>query len=216
MAIKVIVCGEGPTDVGKMDCDTSKWIPGPAIAYIKNASTPKLQIDGIQKNKLPRIQKAKCKKGHSVKAERLCRYAILKSYKVAICYVDCDNNDFETIYQDITFGFSFYSNQVIGIPMIPKAMIESWLLADEKAFIKVFGKKPSKPPLPKKPESLWGKKEDPNSNYPKKVLKLIVSQFNNKPEDWRYALARNSNSKTLLLKCPESYGRFLCDMQKIE
>jgi hypothetical protein len=216
MAIKAIVCGEGPTDVGKMDCDTSKWIPGPAIAYIKNASTPKLQIDGIQKNKLPRIQKAKCKKGHSVKAERLCRYAILKSYKVAICYVDCDNNDFETIYQDITFGFSFYSNQVIGIPMIPKAMIESWLLADEKAFIKVFGKKPSKPPLPKKPESLLGKKEDPNSNYPKNVLKLIVSQFNNKPEDWRYALARNSNSKTLLLKCPESYGRFLCDMQKIE
>ncbi|CAO81540.1 hypothetical protein [Candidatus Cloacimonas acidaminovorans] len=216
MAIKVIVCGEGPTDVGKKDCDTSEWIPGPAIAYIKNASTPKLQIDGIQKNKLPRIQKAKCKKGHSVKAERLCRYAILKSYKVAICYVDCDNNDFETIYQDITFGFSFYSNQVIGIPMIPKAMIESWLLADEKAFIKVFGKKPSKPPLPKKPESLWGKKEDPNSNYPKNVLKLIVSQFNNKPEDWRYALARNSNSKTLLLKCPESYGRFLCDMQKIE
>jgi len=100
--------------------------------------------------------------------------------------------------------------------MIPKAMIESWLLADEKAFIKVFGKKPSHPPLPKKPESLWGKKEDPNSNYPKNVLKLIVSQFNNKPEDWRYALARNSNSKTLLLKCPESYGRFLCDMQKIE
>jgi len=216
MAIKVIVCGEGPTDVGKMDCDTSKWIPGPAIAYIKNASTPKLQIDGIQKNKLPRIQKAKCKKGHSVKAERLCRYAILKSYKVAICYVDCDNNDFETIYQDITFGFSFYSNQVIGIPMIPKAMIESWLLADEKAFIKVFGKKPSKPPLPKKPESLWGKKEDPNSNYPKKVLKLIVSQFNNKPEDWRYALARNSNSKTLLLKCPISYGRFFYDMEKIQ
>ena len=216
MAIKVIVCGEGPTDVGKMDCDTSKWIPGPAIAYIKNASTPKLQIDGIQKNKLPRIQKAKCKKGHSVKAERLCRYAILKSYKVAICYVDCDNNDFEAIYSDISCGFSFYSNQVIGIPMIPKAMIESWLLADEKAFIKVFGKKPSKPPLPKKPESLWGKKEDPNSNYPKNVLKLIVSQFNNKPEDWRYALARNSNSKTLLLKCPESYGRFLCDMQKIE
>jgi len=216
MAIKVIVCGEGPTDVGKMDCDTSKWIPGPAIAYIKNASTKKLQIDGIQKNKLPRIQKAKCKKGHSVKAERLCRYAILKSYKVAICYVDCDNNDFEAIYSDISCGFSFYSNQVIGIPMIPKAMIESWLLADEKAFIKVFGKKPSKPPLPKKPESLWGKKEDPNSNYPKNVLKLIVSQFNNKPEDWRYALARNSNSKTLLLKCPESYGRFLCDMQKIE
>lgn len=165
---------------------------------------------------MPRIQKAKCKKGHSVKAERLCRYAILHSYKVAICYVDCDNNNFETIYQDITFGFSFYTNQVIGIPMIPKAMIESWLLADEKAFIKVFGKKPSHPPLPKKPESLWGKKSDPESNYPKNVLKRIVSQFNDKPEDWRYSLARNSNSKTLLLKCPESYGRFLYDMQKIE
>ena len=216
MAIKVIVCGEGPTDVGKMDCDTSKWIPGPAIAYIKNASTKKLQIDGIQKNKLPRIQKAKCKKGHSVKAERLCRYAILKSYKVAICYVDCDNNDFEAIYSDISCGFSFYSNQVIGIPMIPKAMIESWLLADEKAFIKVFGKKPSKPPLPKKPESLWGKKEDPNSNYPKNVLKRVVSQFNDKPEDWRYALARNSSSKTLSIKCPVSYGKFLCDMDKIK
>ena len=134
MTIKVIVCGEGSTDVGKRDYETSQWIDGPAIAYIKNASTKKLQIDGIQKNKLPRIQKAKCKKGHSVKAERLCRYAILKSYKVAICYVDCDNNDFEAIYSDISCGFSFYSNQVIGIPMIPKAMIESWLLADEKAF----------------------------------------------------------------------------------
>ena len=216
MAIKVIVCGEGPTDVGKMDCDTSKWIPGPAIAYIKNASTPKLQIDGIQKNKLPRIQKAKCKKGHSVKAERLCRYAILKSYKVAICYVDCDNNDFETIYQDITFGFSFYSNQVIGIPMIPKAMIESWLLADEKAFIKVFGKKPSKPPLPKKPESLWGEKSDPESNYPKNVLNRIVTQFKRKPDSWRYDLACKANTNILSKKCPVSYGRFLCDMQKIE
>lgn len=49
MAIKVIVCGEGPTDVGKKDCDTSKWIPGPAIAYIKNASTKKLLIKGIEK-----------------------------------------------------------------------------------------------------------------------------------------------------------------------
>jgi len=216
MTIKVIVCGEGPTDVGKKDYNTSVWIDGPAVAYIKNASTKKLQIDGIGKNELPKIQKVKCKKGHSVKAERLGRYAILHSYKVAICYVDCDNNDFEIIYQDISFGFSFYSHKVIGIPMIPKAMIESWLVADENAYLKVFGKKPSKPSLPNKPENLWGKKSDPESNYPKNVLKRIVSQFNREPEGWRYALARNSNSKTLLLKCPESYGRFLCDMQKIE
>lgn len=216
MTIKVIVCGEGSTDVGKREYNTSQWIDGPAIAYIKNASTIKLQIDGIEKNKLPKIQKVKWKKGHSVKAEKLGRYAILHSYKVAICYVDCDNNTFEKIYKDITEGFSDYKNKVIGIPMIPKAMIESWLMADENAYLKVFGKKPSKPHLPKEPESLWGKKEDPNSNYPKNVLKRIVSQFNREPEGWRYALARNSNSKTLLLKCPVSYGRFHCDMKKIK
>ena len=216
MTIKVIVCGEGPTDVGKREYNTSHWIDGPAVAYIKNASTKELQIDGIEKNELPRMQKVKCKKGHSVRAERLGRYAILHSYKVAICYVDCDNNAFENIYNEISEGFSYFQNAVIGIPMIPKAMIESWLLADENAYLKVFGGKPSKPPLPKEPESLWGKKEDPISNYPKNFLKRIVSQFNREPEGWRYALARNSNSKTLLLKCPISYGRFFYDMEKIQ
>ncbi len=216
MTIKVIVCGEGSTDVGKRDYETSQWIDGPAIAYIKNASTKKLQIDGIGKNDLPKIQKVKSLKGHSVKARKLGIYAMLHSYKVAICYVDCDKNTFEDIYKDITEGFSDYQNKVIGIPMIPKAMIESWLVADENAFLRVFGKKPSKPYLPKEPESLWGKKEDPNSNYPKNVLKRVVSQFNDKPEDWRYALARNSSSKTLSIKCPVSYGKFLCDMDKIK
>ncbi|HNX02145.1 MAG TPA: hypothetical protein PLE33_00925 [Candidatus Cloacimonas sp.] len=216
MTIKVIVCGEGSTDVGKRDYETSQWIDGPAIAYIKNASTKKLQIDGIEKHKLPKIQKVKSLKGHSVKAEKLCLYAILHHYMVAICYVDCDKNPFEKIYKDITEGFSCYQDIVIGIPMIPKAMIESWLVADENAFLKVFGKKPPKPYRHIEPESLWGKKEDPNSNYPKNVLKRIVSQFNDKPDDWRYALARNSSSKTLLLKCPVSYGRFLCDMKKIK
>ena len=216
MTIKVIVCGEGSTDVGKRDYETSQWIDGPAIAYIKNASTKKLQIDGIEKHKLPKIQKVKSLKGHSVKAEKLCLYAILHHYMVAICYVDCDKNPFEKIYKDITEGFSDYKNKVIGIPMIPKAMIESWLVADENAFLKVFGKKPPKPYRHIEPESLWGKKEDPNSNYPKNVLKRIISQFNDKPDDWRYALARNSSSKTLLQKCPVSYGRFLCDMKEIK
>jgi len=61
--------------------------------------------------------------------------------------------------------------------MIPLKMIESWLLADEIAFTTCFGKPPTRPPLPRQPELIWGDENDQTSNHPKIILKRVLDQY---------------------------------------
>jgi len=58
---------------------------------------------------------------------------------------------------------------------IAREMIEAWLLADPALC--------SPDQLPKRPpDALWGAKQDPSSNHPKRVLERIVL----KPRGWRH------------------------------
>lgn len=215
--LKALVCGEGPSDVGNEDYSNQQWVNGPAIAFILNASAVKLDIHGIryaQLKKNLKIQKFKTK-GHATKAERLAKYAALKRIPIAICYIDCDKNDFEKLYAQIEDGFKASGTHVIGIPMLPKAMIESWLLSDEGSYKKVFGCKPQNPMLPAKPETIWGAKQDPSSNYPKNYLNRVLNQYDKLDDSILFLLAQTSKQSILCRKCPLSYGRFYADMQRI-
>jgi hypothetical protein len=57
-------------------------------------------------------------------------------------------------------------------------MIEAWLLSDPQLL------EPPSLPLPagRRPEQLWGDKHDPQSNYPKHVLRRCVCE----PRGWHY------------------------------
>lgn len=220
MAISILICGEGPTDVGKENYTTHEWIDGPAIAFVRSASHVVLDITGIEHKRLFDLQKLQRTKsrGHAIKAERLAKYAEKKKYQVAICYIDCDSRDdkeFNSKAQAVRDGFANSGVRIKCIPMIPKAMIENWLLADEGAHAKVFQKAPSKPPLPSHPEEIWGKDNDPTSNHPKCFLRRVLKQYQKISEGYLYDLALHSKPETLKQKCPVSYSSFFNEMQKI-
>jgi hypothetical protein len=159
-----------------------------------------------------RLGKIRSKKGHAVKAERLAKLARREGCQVAICYIDCDRNDFEVLYKDVCLGFDKSNTNIVGIPMLPKPMIESWLMGDSNAYLSVFGRLPSNPPLPIRPEELRGNKSDPTSNYAKNYLSRVLSQYPPHQEGWSFEIAQNSNPDTLCYTCPTSYGRFLQDV----
>jgi len=216
----VVMCGEGSQDVGKRDYQTDHWIDGPAAALFKvaldHSHNRACNITGINKYELDKeisVQKGVLKivKGHGIKAYRLARYALLKRITFAVCYVDCDRRDFDDLHREFQKGFESVTS-VKGIPMIPKTMIECWLLADEHAYQKLFKRKPQNPALPSKPEDLRGAKSEPESNYPKHVLRRVISQFHQVPDEYRLLLAELSDPDVLKSHCPISYERFYQDI----
>lgn len=222
--IKLLLCGEGPTDYGKKIFADGKWgwIDGPAQIYIKKVlPVEDIEIDCLEKQAIKklRLQRIPSKvKGHGIKAFKLAIQAREQGIGIAVCYVDADNHDFDTIYQQIAQGFDeFGSDKVVGIPMIPKRMIESWLLADEGAFNLVFGVLPVNPSLPAKPEEVWGAKEDTNSNFPKNLLARVIGQYpaQDRVDDKFIAISENSDVEVLRSKCPLSFGRFFNDMSRV-
>lgn len=220
MCYSVLICGEGPTDSGKRDYDNGIWIDGPAIAFFRKASGGESSVEGIEHSELKKaqkIQKTKSK-GHGVKAERLAIYAARNNYDTARCYVDSDTTDekeYNRIYRSVKDGIQNSNAPVQCIPMIPKSMIESWLLGDPEAYRTVFSSTPEDPPLPKKPEKVWGQKRDPESNYPKNVLARVLSQYDPPDPEWGYEIAFHSNPDTMKLRCNLSYSRFYADVQEM-
>ena len=124
---------------------------------------------------------------------------------------DADGNDAD-VYESITKKFAKYADTCACIAIVPKEMIESWLLADERAYGAIFVSKPER--FPKYPEELWGRKDDPDSNYPKNVMKRILKQYNKALNRNIYIdIAEHSNLDTLKAHCPKSFVRFYNDMQ---
>jgi hypothetical protein len=98
--------------------------------------------------------------------------------------------------------------------MVPIRMIESWLLGDEGSYEKYFGKKIHNPKLPKKPELIWGKDDDPNSDFPKCYLEKVLKQFNEESSREVFNnIAENIDIENLKKNCPISFAKFYDDFQ---
>jgi hypothetical protein len=198
MQEKILLFGEGPTDYGIKEHSTGKWKHGPIQPIVRKTAGRPVAFEHVEKNEVKklRIQRGP-KSGHAVKSYKLCVIAGKKRLDKIICYVDADRIpgkrkkevltrvSFFSVYEEIQKGFEAFNEKfsrshnkkIIGIPMVPLPMIESWLLSDEAAFIKCFGKPPSNPRLPAKPELTWGEKENPDSNYPKNLMKRVLNQY---------------------------------------
>jgi hypothetical protein len=100
------------------------------------------------------------------------------------------------------------------LAIVPKEMIESWLLADEKAYPAI----PIAPRLPTRPEELWGDKRDKNSNYPynyfmRVLSQSVLSQFELADNSDTYTeIAEKIDIDVLKNRCRESFGQFYTDM----
>lgn len=95
------------------------------------------------------------------------------------------------------------------IPMIPMRMLENWLLADEKAYEKAFGTKPTKPKLPTEPEFIWGDEETRTSEHPKNYIQRLLEQYQEDATTENFILiAEAAEVATMERTCPNSFALF--------
>ena len=118
---------------------------------------------------------------------------------------------YNSILNDIKEGERLIEDEMSNlklIPMIPIRILECWLLGDNEGF-ENMGCSPQNPSLPSKPELIWGKQEDPNSNYPKHYLKRILENggFLNDTETYKL-IVFNNNLENLKQNCPLSFAPF--------
>lgn len=93
----------------------------------------------------------------------------------AILLVDNDHNAEQKRDEQLKLGVE-HSRQVQRTAYgVAREMLEAWLLADPRL-------PHPDTPLPKRPEDLWGDKGQPQSNYPKHVLKRCTLE----PRGWEY------------------------------
>ena len=191
----VAITGEGPTDFGQKPYGESGWNWGPVKTLIDKCADKMgihvilipIERQEVERFRLQRSQK-RVLKGKSIASMRFAVYARdRKECNLGIYYCDADkeagssNSDaqvcekhFRELYNEVEAGMDLNDKKDFkGIPMIAVKMIESWMLADENAYVKAFGKIPSYH-LPGKPELIWGDKRDPDSNYPKCYLKRVI------------------------------------------
>lgn len=237
MQEKVLLCGEGPTDYGTKEYGTYQWKEGPVQPIIRKTVGQQVAFEHIEKSEVRklRIQRGP-KSGHAVKSYKLCMIAKIKGINKIICYVDADRKpgkrtkkssakqSFHRVYKEIKKGFEtfndkfshHYQRKLVGIPMVPLRMIESWLLSDETAFTKCFGKPPSNPPLPAKPELIWGEKDNPDSDYPKNLMNRVLKQYEGRESGREIFkdIAEVMQIENLRKKCPISFETFYSDIRK--
>lgn len=233
MSETVLLCGEGPTDYGKPGSSSGQWEEGPVQPLIRNSIRKEICFDYATKEDIRdlRLQRRRQKvEGKGKIAFKLCVIAKQRKIDRVILFSDADrdqsskNNErnakrrFERVYQEIREAFDFFPGRdtMELIPMVALKMMECWLLGDENAFEKCYGKKPVAPRLPKRPELIWGSKQDPESDYPKHFLRRVLAQYHKEPcRETFYDIAENADTETLRIRCAISFERFYGDIQEL-
>jgi hypothetical protein len=126
---------------------------------------------------------------------------------------DEDNKGLENKYEEVhRYFIDAKKDGVKCLAIVPQHMTESWLLSDENAFEQLFGKNPTYPPLPPKPEEIWGNKG--TDNHPKKYLERVLKQFHATSSSETFAdIVNHSDISVMQKRCPESFGQFYTDIQ---
>jgi hypothetical protein len=138
----------------------------------------------------------------------LAAIALIKNCKNIAYHQDADGK-YDDVYKTIKMEFERLTNSGFNcLAIVPKEMIEAWVMADKNAYPKA----PKNPPLPPKPEKLWGTKE--SKSHPKKYIEKVLEQFHLTPSSETFSeIAEKSSVETLKERCPESFGQFYADMQ---
>lgn len=126
-----------------------------------------------------------------------------------IFLLDGDRNG-EKRLRSLRLGASLEDEQDVGSHVavgVAIEMVEAWLLADPK-----FTSSPGSPiPSGKAPETLWGKRSDRNSNFPKNVLKRCVLG----PRRWSFSDAVEHWDVESACKHSPSLNRFVSAVRNL-
>ena len=204
--IDVVLCYEGVTDFEPL-CILMKKAADP----IELSVTPKTR--GELKKDIWLLKKRTGIHPRITSVDRFVMAAVKYGYTHIAYHMDADH-DYQARYKDIADRLAPLQDKIHGLAVVPKEMIESWLMADTQAFAALYKKAPVRPELPKAPENLWGEEKNPDSNFPKNVMKRVLKQYHAEPNRQVFAdIAGFSDISTLRAQCPLSFERFYQDMQ---
>ena len=226
--MKMFLTGEGPTDCGRQVYDKKtgqyEWEDGPVQVYIRRIA-PDLQIDTYGKHLERKTKRNKRSmqglSGHGLKAFFVAQLAAEKGYDITAMYVDADKDSGSTqkdtascqrrynhVKEDVLAGLT-RGGASRPLAIVPMKMIECWILGDQNAFIRVFGKAPD-PAQFKNPEFIWGNEDDPKSDYPKNRLARILAQYGSESsQDTFVMIAEASDLQMMRQTCPISFSDFI-------
>jgi hypothetical protein len=212
--MKVFVCCEGITDGDVLRCFIRKCsdIPDIEIHYETHSSIKSKKTYSVKKfNKYLDEQDQDTKFDRLAYMTKLFGLAALEGGNHIAYHQDAGHQGFEKVYDGVAKDFSSaVPSDVKYLAIVPKEMIESWLLADEKAYPSI----PVAPKLPARPEKQWGDRRNPDSGYPKNYFKRVLSQFGLEATRDVYAdIAAKSDITTLKNRRLLSFERFVNDMR---
>jgi hypothetical protein len=146
----------------------------------------------------------------------LAAMALTKDCKNIVYHQDADHH-FKERYNSIRANFKPLEKGGFNcLAIVPKEMIESWLLADVKALNSLETVLKGLPSINQSPdpEALWGKKKNPNSDYPKNYLTRVLNKLGRDADSATYKeIAQKCDINVLKKRCPESFGQFYADIQ---
>ncbi len=205
--MKIVVMGEGPTDVGCKDYYQTGFREGPVCVLLRRmlGNNP-FEIIFKEKADRKKNDKKRGKINHRqrslshLKGQGIFSYwakeqAIEEGADAVLFYSDSDREGgkdcreykvckkrFDEVKEGIEGGFLACKgkSKIYTMAVVAVKMIESWLMADPESFDKAFGKLKNRKAnqiFPKNPELEWGAKTDPQSNYPKNQIKRILSLY---------------------------------------
>lgn len=214
--MRVMLCAEGPQDAGYKSrwdskarefVSTEGWLQPIVRKYCGMAS-----FEVRYRRDLTLLQRSKTKKlrGHGEKA-RLARLAAeADECDLLVFMVDADSNDerdWRTVTEDVLEGFAAHPDGPKAVACVPMATSESWLLADAEAWAGA-GLKDTKI-LPRKPEEIWGGRDDPAGGHPHRYFaRVCVNADVSDSACTRNALMEATSIEVLLSKCPNSFSFF--------
>lgn len=213
--MKIYACFEGETDIGALEVILKNCVKDVHIEF--NSYTHST----LMKNKTARVL-SRIGKGLQKDDEKFTRKVAIRKLAILadrngddhIAYHQDADRKFSEVYGAINIEFkSFKEKGFYCLPIVPKEMTESWLLADVKALNKL-GEKNSQVSQPPLPETLWGNESDPNSNHPYNYLVRLLERFGlSDNRDIYTKIAKEVDIEILKNRCPKSFGKFYEDMQ---
>jgi hypothetical protein len=219
---RILLCGEGPHDIGQHD-----WMPterrhihydGWLQCIIRQVGFDDDELSTKRRNEiilLPRDQRRHrpLPPGHGAKALAAKLIAKIEGYDIVIFMVDADSNDprsWKETRSQIIAGFAKIDG-VCAIACVPMSASESWLLADEDAWLGLGLLDTTL--LPTSPESIWGRRNDSNGNHPHSFFARVCEHAGvSDSRETRAVIAENSSVRRIDEKCPVSFRSFAKDL----
>jgi hypothetical protein len=222
--LKVLLCGEGPHDIGIPDHWDARrreyvaldgWMQ-PIVGRVL-AGSP--EFSARKRNELQVQQrdpnKRRLPEGHGAKAYLAKRAAVTGSYDVLIFMVDADSNDFrdwQRIVAEIEAGFALLDACIRCIACVPMAASESWLLSDPQAWATVADYNGAN--LPPRPETIWGARDNPAGNHPHRLFFRVCEAAGVSDDlDTRVRVAAATTVAIARARCPMSMEPFIAALE---